>query len=353
MALRRSAILALVGVLGSASAWADQLVIPGAPPQQVTFTDFSDNKLRYQTKSGDRNERELERVSAISVDGETALNEAEDLYSKDQKDKSVDGYMKAIRGTSKPWLKVFAARRLLDATGNSNRFDAKLVAYLAMLVANPEEALAHRPQLPEKGNKYLDSAVTEIETTLKQPNLAGPQQLALYNFLIEVHRQRGDDNAIAATLERIDKLSGTLGDQPEVKDQLAGLKVNQALQALEKKQYKEAAKLIEDNRENIIDPRLQAEALYVLAASKNATVDKADKNAMQDTAVAFMRVVAVGSDVDGKPKVLPSLVATAAILEQINDKKGAIALLEQIAAEFPKDPAAEKAKKDLDRLKGA
>ncbi len=348
----RSLIIA-AAMCGASLAWADQLFVPGMQSQQVTFVDFSDGRLIYQTRSGERNDRELERVSHIAVDGETAFNQAEESFAKDEKDKAVDNYTKALRSTNKPWLRVYAARRLLTSLGDKDRFDSRLMAYLAILSVHPDEAMQYKPALPDKDNKQLDTAVADVENALKQPGIGAPQQVGLYTFLIDLHRRKGDEAAATAALERLAKLADTLGDMPEIREQLSGAKVAQARLALDQKKYAEAIKLIEDNRKSITDPRLQSDALYTLAAAKRATVNKNDKAAMQDVALMYMRVVAHFGEVEGKPNVLTSLVATADILEQIGEKESAATVLEQITREFPNDPASKKAEADLKRLQPA
>ncbi len=352
MTVSLRALLVTMAATASLS-WADQLIVSGMQPQQVTFTDFADNKLIYQTRAGERNDREIERISHIAVDGETAFNDAETAFAKEEKDKAIDGYTRTLRSTTKPWLRHFAARRLLIALGTTDRFDARVVAYLAILMTHPDEATQYRPELPEKGNKQLDTAITDAENALKTPGLAGPQQVGLYSFLIELHRRKGDEAGATATLERLAKLAETLGDMPEIKEQLAGAKIAQARLALDQKKYADAIKLIEDNRRSITDSRLQSDALFTLAQAKLATTNKTDTAAMQDTALIYMRVVAHFGDAEGRPNVLPSLQATAGILQQIGDKAGAISVLEQIVKEFPNDPAAQKAKQDLQTLQPA
>jgi len=330
---------------------ADQLQIEGLPPQPVTITGFKDNKIIYQTQRGDQNDRDYDRIKQLTVDGETAFNAAEDAFAKGNKEASIDNYAKAIRGSGKPWEKAFAARRMLDALGNSKRFDAQVAAYLALLVTDPTQAAAHKPALPEKGSTYLDKASADIDEVLKTPGLTDAQQLALLNFQIEVQRQRGNEGGVTSALERMTKLGGDAGKDPAVQAQLATLKVNQARLALDQKNYAQAKKLIDDNRQFISDPRAQSDALYILAQCAEATADKTDKNAMKDAALAYMRVVANFDDLEGKPNVLPSMQATANILEQIGEKNAATTVLGQIADEFPQDPAAAAAKTKIEQLK--
>jgi tetratricopeptide (TPR) repeat protein len=346
--------LVLAAVLAGVSAvQADQLFIPGMQAQQVTFTDFTGEKLVYRTQRGEANDRELDRINYIAVDGEPAFNDAEVALIKEDKDKAIDGYTRAIRATAKPWLKHFAARRLLIALGDADRFDARVVAYLALLEHNPDEAMKFKPDLPPKGNRQLDTAITDIENVLKQSGIGAAQQVGLYTFLVDLHRRKGDEPAAIATLERLAKVADSMGDMPEIRAQLAGARVAQARLALDQKKYADAIKLIQDNRASISDPRLQSDALFTLAAANRATVNKSDKKAMQDVALQFMRVAAHFGEVEGRPNVLPSLIATAEILEQIDQKDGAAKLYEQIAAEFPDTPAAKQAAENLKRLQPA
>jgi len=330
---------------------ADQLQIEGLPPQPVTITDFKDGKITYQTQRGDQGQRDYDRIKQLTVDGETAFNAAEDAFSKGNKDASIDNYAKAIRGSGKPWEKAFAARRMLDALGNTKRFDAQVAAYLALLITDPTQAAAHKPALPDKGSSYLDKASADIDEMLKTPGLSDAQQLALLNFQIEIQRQRGNDSGVTAALERMTKLGGDAGKDPAVQAQLATLKVNQAKLALDQKNYAQAKKLIDDNHQFISDPRAQSDALYIVAQCTLATADKSDKGAMKDAALAYMRVVANFDDLEGKPNVLPSMQATADILEQIGEKDAAATILGQIADEFPQDPAAAAAKAKIEQLK--
>ena len=330
---------------------ADQLMIQGMSSEPVTIRDFKDGVLTYTTRRGDQATRDYPRLQQISVDGEDALNDAEAAFAQGQKDQSVDNYMKAIRGTTKPWIKVFAAKRINDAVGDTGRFDARLTAYLGLLTVDPAAAAKQKPQLPDANSRYLDSAVTDIEETLKTPGLGQAQQLGLLNFLVDVDRRRNDTPAVTATLERVAKLSGGTPTDPVVASELASLKIAQAQQAFDQKDYSKVVDLINDVRPMLNEPKAQSDALLLLARCDLATADKSDKTALQDAALAFMRVVAHFDDVDGKPNVLPAMRQTAGILEQTGDKNGAIALLGQIAKEFPNDPAATDAQQTIERLK--
>lgn len=348
--IRSTGVAGLLCVM-AAGASADQLMVNGVPPVPATIHDFRDGRLVYYTPRGDEASRDYARVDQISVDGEPALNDAEAAFAQGQKDQSVDNYIRAIRSTNKPWVKLFAARRIKDAVPADGRFDARLAAYLAVLTVTPDDAPKQKPQLPDAGSRYLQTAVDDVEAALKTPKLSDAQQLNLLNFLIDIQRRQGDQAAVTSTLERIARVSGGKSTDPAVLSQLATLKVTQAQLAFDNKDYKQAASLIQEVRPMLNEPNAQSDAMLLLARLALVNADKTDKSAMQDAALAFMRVVAHFDDVQGKPNVLPAMQQAAAILEQTGDKAGAITLLGQISDEFPNDPAAAKARETLERLK--
>lgn len=350
---RPASVLLIAGTLLAASvASADELVVQGLPNQKVTILDFRDGRVVYQTARGDQSEREYERVQRLVVEGETAFNDAEKAFAEDKKPASIDNYIKAIRGTSKPWLRAFAARRLIDAMGpDSKRFDARVAAYIGVALTNPDEAAAIKPSLPEKGNRQLDAAVADIEAVLKQPNLGEKQQVELLTFLSEIHAQRGDNAAVNAIDERIDRAMPSNANDPARLARRAARGVRDAKTALSQRRYADAVRLVNENRAHISDPRAQSDALFILASANLQSVNKSDKTAMTDAALMFMRVVAHSNELDDKPNVLSSLQATADILAQIGNKEEAIAVYEQIARDFPDDPAARAAQSEIEKLK--
>ncbi len=99
-----------------------------------------------------------------------------------------------------------------------------------------------------------------------------------------------------------------------------------------------------------IDASQQAEALFILAECRPALAGN-EKDALKDAALAYMRVVAVAKDEPGRPRVVDSLLKTAAILESLNEPQSAARLFEQVVAQYPDDPSAPKAHDGLERLK--
>lgn len=348
----RSLIFTVALSLLSTVARADTILTQGLPPVKATIIGFANGRLEYQAANGNVGNREYSRVMQLVIDAEPALNAAEAAHASGKPADSLDDYANAIRATNTPWVRVFAARRLLDAAGADGRFEPRLTAYLALLAYAPADAAGRQPPLPEAGSRLLDVAVTEVESALKAPKLADPAKVTLLNFLTEIHRRRGDETNVVATVERMARASPAAASDPVVQAQLTGLKIAQAKAMAEKRDFTGAARLIDDSRAAIVDPLQQADALYLLAQAKLATADATDNAALSDAALTFMRVVAHADALPGRPNVLASLRATADVLERTGRPADAAKVYVQIVRDYATSPAAVAiAKADLERLK--
>ena len=341
--------LLCLGLIGTARG--DQLIVQGAGVQNVTFTGFANGKLQYQNELGGTGQREYERVQQVIVDAEPVLNSAEANLAAGKTDSAVEDYAKAVRGATTPWVKLFAARRLLDAAGPTGKFEPRLIAYIALLQLSPADAADRRPALPEAGSQLLSVAVLEIENALKAPKLADPAKVALLNLLADVNRRRGDDAAVAATIERLAKATPGAASDAALQSQLAAQKITQAKAAADSKDFAAAVRLIDEASATIVDPQQQSDALFILARANLANADSTDKAAQQDAAIAFMRVVALARDLPGRPNVLASLRTAAGIVERTASPGEALKLYQQIVKEFADNPAAvTEANADVARL---
>jgi TolA-binding protein len=64
-----------------------------------------------------------------------------------------------------------------------------------------------------------------------------------------------------------------------------------------------------------------------------------------------MRVVALAKNESSHPRVVESLLKTAAILEKIGDTQSAQQLYAQIVSQYPDDPLTVQARNSLERMK--
>jgi hypothetical protein len=359
----RSLVVAIAAVLviGGSVVRADSFVASssgegkGIPYNNVKIVGIEGDALAFRTAAGQDSTRPLAQVQQITIDGETAFNEAEAAYLAGEFAKAVEGYQKTVRATSKDWIKDRSAQRLVEAAGKVGRFDAAVTGYVALVSRSPELAASSKPQLPEGKSTFLDSAAKEVETASNDGKLKPEQRAMLLSFLLELHRARGDNAAAGAAAERLLKVAGNDASNPAAAAALADMKLNLARLALDSKNYQKALADIEQNRAIFTDPAQQVQALFVLAEAKAGLAgDKTDKNTLNDMALAYMRVVTFGKDQPtAQEQVATSLSRTAAILEQLKQPKQARDLYQQVATAYPNSPLAADAKAAMDRLAGA
>lgn len=350
--------VAVLSLFGVASIRADTIWVSASEKTQPVGREgkivaVTGLELTYEARSGAPTSVKIETVRQLAVDGETAFNAAEQSFIAGDFEKSIDGYSKTARSTTKSWLREWSSRRLIEAANQTRRFDAAATAYITLLLQNPELAARYKPALPDAKSTYLQTAAADVTATL-QGKVSEAQQISLLNFLLEIQRRREDKAAVSDVVARITKLgAGASGDNPELQKALVDSRLSQANVQLDAKNYKAAADLIEQGRAAIVDPQQQAEALFILASTKAGLADPNDKDALLDAAMAYMRVAAHFGDVEGRPRVADALLATAAIHEKIGEVAAAKTLYGQIAIEFADAPAGTKAKQELDRLKAA
>lgn len=336
-------------VLATQIARADSFFVSNLETKNVIIKDYKGDNLVYEVNAR-ISERPAGRIGRIIVNNEATLNAAEEAFSTDKWDKAVDDYQRVIRTASKPWIKDWAAMRLVEAANKSGRFDAAAAAYTLMLLKNPAGSAASKPAMPDSKSTFLTLAVADVNTALNDPKLTTDQKRALLGFLIELQQARKDSAGEDAAYDQLIKLPGTDVNDPNAKRVVARRKLTVALRLLEAKNYRQAIAEIDASRAAFIEPSQQAEALYILAESRYGLAGT-DATALKDAGLAYMRVVAAAKNEPGRPRVVESMLKTAAIMEQIGQPQAASQLYQQIVSQYPDDPGVSQAKQNLDRLK--
>jgi len=341
----------VVGALPTRAS-ADTVYLQGLPYDNVTITGVSQGQLNFTSASGNADARDLAKVQRIHVDGENALNDAEDAYAQGKFSDAVDGYLTTTHSTTKDWLKDYVATRLVDAANKSNRFDAVTTAYIAMVQKNPAAAAHIRPQMPAADSTYLDTAISQVTDALSGSGLTDEQNVALLQFQVDLYNTKKDSQGADTAEAKLDEILAKDPNNPIAQQANARRKLQAATTALAAKKYQEAISDIESNKQLFTDPAQQADAMYTIAEARMGLVAGGnDPTALKDAALAYMRVVADFKDAPGKPHVADSLLKTAQIEEQLAEPDVAARVYQQVAEQFPSDPAAAVAKQDLDRLK--
>ena len=161
---------------------------------------------------------------------------------------------------------------------------------------------------------------------------------------------RKDQSAEDAAYEQLAKLPGSDANDPQVRRYLASRHLTVAQRALDAKNYPGAIGEIDSNRAVFGEISQQADALYILAEAHYGLAGN-DAAALKDSALAYMRVVALAKDQPTKPHVVESLVKTAGIMEKLGEPQTAARIDEQVLAQYPDDPAAARVRENLNRLK--
>jgi TolA-binding protein len=332
-------------VFVSSSAGGKPLEIP-----DVKILRF-DGSMMVFDNNGNESVRPLDQVRQISVDGEDALNAAENAYVQGDYASAVDGYLKTFRSPSKPWLKQWAAGRLLDSANRSGRFDAAVTAYIDLLENNPDAAPHSKPALPAADSDYLATAAGEVQTALDEPGLTDAQNVALLSYLVELDDARHDKADADKTADRLDELLAKDPSNPGAQRAMARRHIVAAQEALAAGDADGARQTIEHNASQFIDPSQQADAMWILAEAASTKLGaSSDPDGLKDCALAYMRVVAHFKDLEGHPHVVESLLKTAQIEEKLVNPEAARALYDEIVNQYPDDALAQTAKQRMAQL---
>ncbi|MGA2442395.1 MAG: hypothetical protein ABSH08_15690 [Tepidisphaeraceae bacterium] len=363
---RRRVFFVLAGVIAISSVQADTLSIrhPGEPDSvaptvysDVKITDIRLGRIEFTTSTGNDVVKDLATVAAMTIDDEPLFNQAEKDYAANQFDRAVEGFDQTIQKTDKTWLKAYCQPLLADAANKAGRFDKAVQAYVYLVLNDPATAAAHRPTIPPAGSAYLDGAAQSLSSAADTPNLLTQQQAAILSLLLEVQRARNDAPAIDSAASRLAKIVGDSGNPTAdvASLALADAKLTEAGSALAQKNYDQAAAIITAAGNLFLDPRRQADAMYILAQARDGqTRGKNNADAWKDVAIAYMRVVADFKDAAGAPHVAQSLLAVASILENhLNEPAKAMQIYRSVRSQFPQTLAADEADRQLARLQAA
>ncbi len=323
----------------------------------VKITNILDGRIAFTTTLGNSVDKDLASVVAMSIDDEPQFNQAEQDYAAGHFDRAVDEFDQTIQKTDKDWLKAYCQPLMTAAANKAGRFDKAVEGYVSLVLNQPAIAAQYRPAVPQSGSPYLDGAAAALAAAVETPGLTTQQLATLLSLLLEVDRVRDDIPAIDSVATRLAKVVGDSGNPTAnfASLALADARLSEAAAALEQKNYDQAVATIDGSAELFVDPRRQADALYILAQARDGQAGlKNDPDAWRDAAIAYMRVVANFKDTAGAGHVADSLLRTAAILEDhLNEPGEALRMDLSIQKQFPHGSAAEAAARQAARLQAA
>lgn len=319
----------------------------------VKVQSVQDQNITFTTAAGVSNTKPLDHIPEIKLDDEPAFSAAEEAFASGDYAGAADNYRKAIATTSKDWVKDRASTRLVEAADKSGNFGDAVAGFIELMKTRPTLATDHKPTIPKNQPAQLDPAIALVKQESTDPKLSADQKTLLLNYLLELYSAKGDAASAQGVIQQLGSVAPADANSPEAKRIQADSKLAEAKQDLTQHQYAQSIQTLVGNGNLFADPMQQAEALYVIAQAKAGAARPDDPDQLKDAALAFMRVVAVCKDLEGKPHVADALFYTAGIEEKLKNSKEAIALYNQVATEFKASPLAGAAEQNASRLAAA
>lgn len=319
----------------------------------VKVQGVQDQNITFTTAAGVSNTKPMDHIPEIKLDDEPAFSTAEEDFAKGDYAGAADNYRKAISSSSKDWLKDRASMRLVEAADKSGNFGDAVAGFIELMKTKPALATQHKPTIPKNQPAQLDPAITLVKQEALDPKLTPDQKTVLLNYLLELYGAKGDTASAQAVIQQLGSVMPADANSPEARRIQADSKLAEAKQEVAQRQFTQAIQTLVGSGNFFTDPMQQADALYVIAQAKAGAARPDDTDQLKDAALAYMRVVAVCKDLEGKPHVADALFNTAGIEEKLKNPKEAIALYTQVATEFKASPLAETAQQNAARLSAA
>jgi len=362
MSIPRAALYGPLYVMAAMLAWSGAALADtvwlGNLKLEVRITGFRNGEeLLFDTAAGVSSSRNIAQITRIEVTDQKLLNEAEEAFARKDMDRATELYQKARNAISptdrtRAWIRDWCAARMAKTSAAATRFDLVIRAFVDVARKSPEQAenMTQKLTMPPAGSKYLDDAAKILETAINDTR-SDASIAVMLKVLQQVYTAAGRaDEAQKASARRREALLRLNPNSPEAIAANIELKLKTARASLAARRYDEAEKAIREVAANIVEPAMQAEALFILAeAAAGKAEGSADAGVWKDVAIGYMRVAANAPA--SAPETARSLLKTAAILAgPLNDKPAAMNLYRQIAADYKGQPAAAEAEKELARL---
>jgi len=318
----------------------------------VKVTGVEGGSLTFTTSVGRDTSRKLDQIPRIRLDDEPAFSSAEDAYAGGDYAAAAAAYQKALSASGKDWVRQRSAMRLVDAANHAGDFAAACGGFVACLQVSPAVATQNKPAIPQNHTDQIDAGIQQIKLAAQDRKLGAEQKAVLLNYLVEMYGAKGDTASANAVLQQLNQAPAPQNGGVDNRRVEADLKLTAARQLYAQHQYDGAVQTLDAASGLFIDPQQQAEALFLLAQSREATA-ASDANRLKDAALAYIRVVVNCKGIEGQPHVAESLLRVGTIEEKLKNTKEAIAIYQQVAAEFKGTPAAAEAQQQADRLAAA
>ncbi len=350
--LRRMCLIAMLTVGGVVLA--DTLQVGGAARTGAKIKSYRNGMFDYTLDGRAVDPMAGDRVSQIALDDDPVLSSAEQAFVGEKWAAAADGYQAALKATNRAWLRDWVLPRMLVAAERAGKFDVEVSAFVQMLGRDAGGAMRYRPR-PVEGTAAgaLTGAAGELSRASALATLSVTQKQAILSLLMDVQRVQGDMTGATKLSEQLLKSAVLDKADPASAKVQADIYVGSARLALVTKDYGRAKTLIEQNRALFVDGVQQVEALYCLAAARDGELGaNASKEAMEDLAIEYMRVVSAGRGGGDRRYVPEALLRVGELQEQLGDRVAAETLYAEVPGEYKGSPAAARAAARQQQIKG-
>jgi hypothetical protein len=310
-------------------------------------------RIYFVGVSGSETYRDLDRVWRITAESEPALSAAEEAYAptdatKADVGRALDGWSRALRSASQPWVRYWCARRLSMVAGRVGKYDLAMGGFVELVEGRAADAWDIRPKLGGPSGAAVEGGIAVLEQALATRKWDDTQQVLALRLLLEASQAGGKATQTAQLLDRLTAkgfaIPGSQTDPGAIIQQV----LTEATGSLGRKDYGRALATIEENRARFSSPREQAEALFIRARAKEGLAGglAGDAGKLLSAALDYMRVVAHFKNVEGaQGRVSECQLGAARILAAIGKLEESKSLLVPLAS--CSDPSIRAAATDL------
>lgn len=196
MNVARVATITALLVLTSAGGFADMIVAKGLPHYGAKITDVADCSIVFRMGMGARKQitKPLAEVTSVAVDGQVALNEAEELLEAKKFPEAVAAYDDAARANPAGWMGRLVRCRRLRALDQGGMIAQSVSAWLEIVDRNDASANSlslHPTKLAARGSGENVRATALLEGKLERIGESKPYETAVKRLLLELYDFEG------------------------------------------------------------------------------------------------------------------------------------------------------------------
>ena len=343
---RPFAVVALAVFVTAGQAFADRLWIGRLGAQDVTVRGVEGGNMVYFANGRER-QTPLDEIARIEVEGQQALNAAEEAFQGGDWKVAAEQYDRLLtRRNADAWVERRATFRLVESAAKAGLFPQAAAGYVSLIALDPEQAVGRQPDAgaADVSPAELNAARERVRSGLSSAGSDAARR-QLLSFLLQLDNASGDEKAAANTIEQLGKLIGE-GVPAERADwpTYATITLGRANLAINSGDAAAAAKLINEASATFVTPALSGQALFLLAKAAEAEAGD-DRSKLLDAALAYLKVATFATET---PKFASDgLLAAGDIHRKLGLADDAADLYRATIAQYPDSTAAGEAQQRL------